>query len=144
MSTNCHIAILNDDGSYDYIYCHWDGYPSHSGKILFEYYRTPEIVRELISLGDISSLGKRIHPIAMDSNREPHSWENREEGVTVFYSRDRKDPNTGPEKGTLSDVACQAYSYIYKEGEWFLYRGKGYQRLAELFPATAKRLAGEG
>lgn len=35
------------------IYCHWDGYLSHNGKLLRYYYRYPERVAQLIALGII-------------------------------------------------------------------------------------------
>ena len=73
MATRSRIGILNDDGTVDSIYCHWDGYLSHNGKILFEHYTDPAVVQELIALGDISSLGIDIgekHPFDFNSNDE--------------------------------------------------------------------------
>ena len=52
MSTRSHIGIRNEDGSLDVIYCHWDGYPSYNGAVLFHHYQEPEKIRELIGLGD--------------------------------------------------------------------------------------------
>jgi hypothetical protein len=57
MSTRSRIGILNDDRSVTSIYCHFDGYPSGVGAILVAHYHDTVKVRELISLGDISSLG---------------------------------------------------------------------------------------
>jgi hypothetical protein len=60
MSTRSNIGILNEDGTVDYIYCHWDGYVENNGKILNENYTTEKQVRELINQGDMSSLAKVI------------------------------------------------------------------------------------
>jgi len=57
MATRSTIAIRNADNTVTAIYCHWDGYLSYNGKILFENYNTEEKVRELIALGDLSVLG---------------------------------------------------------------------------------------
>ena len=57
MSTNSTIAIQNPDDTVDSIYCHYDGTLKQVGKKLLEYYTTSDLVRELISLGDISALG---------------------------------------------------------------------------------------
>jgi len=48
MATTSRIAILNFDGSVDSIYCHYDGYPSHNGKILLKYYNDEMKIRKLI------------------------------------------------------------------------------------------------
>lgn len=42
------------------IYCHWDGYPRHAGRILEEHYTTPEKIDALMALGDLSVLGAEI------------------------------------------------------------------------------------
>ena len=60
MSTRSTIAKLNLDGSIDDIYCHWDGYPSHNGRVLLENYTDADVVTELINLGDLSFLGEVI------------------------------------------------------------------------------------
>ena len=68
MGTRSTIGVLNTDGSVTAVYCHWDGYPEHNGKILMENYTTEEKVRELIGLGSISSANlssSRKHPTLM-------------------------------------------------------------------------------
>jgi hypothetical protein len=56
MATRSMIAVLNDNFTYSVSYCHWDGYPSHVGKILYAHYKTEESIRKLIDGGDISSI----------------------------------------------------------------------------------------
>jgi hypothetical protein len=57
MATRSRIAIENQDGTVDSIYCHFDGYISGVGKTLFEHY-DQEKLEKLLELGDISTLGK--------------------------------------------------------------------------------------
>lgn len=58
MGTRSNIGMVHEDGSVTMNYCHWDGYPSHNGKILLENYTTTEKVRKLLALGDLSILGE--------------------------------------------------------------------------------------
>lgn len=61
MSTRSTIAVLNEnDNTVVGIYCHWDGYIQHNGKILAENYNDEESARKLVSLGDLSDLGETI------------------------------------------------------------------------------------
>ena len=59
MGTRSSIAIKTEDGI-KAIYCHWDGYVDHNGKILKEFYKTTDKVEALIALGDISSLREEV------------------------------------------------------------------------------------
>ena len=76
MSTRSHIGIRNEDGSLDVIYCHWDGYPSYNGALLLHHYQAPEKIRELIALGDISSLAESVKPAEGE-----HTFDSSQEGV---------------------------------------------------------------
>ena len=103
MSTHATIAIKNEDGSVDSIYCHHDGYMSHCGSMLSNHYTTPQKVRELIELGDMSSLGETIED-------------------SVFYCRDRgEDLNIGND-ASIEDFLGgwrERLTYIYISGKWF-------------------------
>lgn len=57
MATRSRIAIENQDGTVDSIYCHFDGYLRGVGKKLMEHY-DKEKLKNLIKLGDISVLGE--------------------------------------------------------------------------------------
>lgn len=59
MATRSRIAIENQDGTVQSIYCHWDGHIETNGKILFKNYDR-EKTEQLIALGNISSLDKTI------------------------------------------------------------------------------------
>lgn len=51
---------LNNRTKITYVYCHFDGYPSGVGQTLVENYNTEEKIKELVSKGDLSSLGKTL------------------------------------------------------------------------------------
>ena len=60
MGTRSTIAIEFADNSVSQIYCHWDGYLSNNGELLQAHYRDPFVLRELIDLGDFSSLRETV------------------------------------------------------------------------------------
>jgi len=120
MSTRSSISRQNIDGSFDLIYCHWDGYPSHNGRILYQHYQSPEKIAALLTLGDLSILGEMIG--------EKHAFESRKENWCTAYGRDRGESNT--EAQHLADYdALQAmleqswteWVYIYRLGDrkWY-------------------------
>ena len=122
MSTNSTIAIQKLDGSVEQIYCHWDGYLEHNGTILKTEYKTPELVKQLISCGNLSSLGSRIEPLD-----NTHSFDTPEEGVCVFYGRDRGERNQ--QFRSFADMTeffstgqWEEYNYLYVESEqhWYI------------------------
>jgi len=109
---------LNSDGTVTRIYCHWDGYPSHNGVLLQEYWDTPHKVDQLLALGDLSSLGKEIG--------EQHDFMNRRSGDwCTAYGRDRgesrTEARTTSRKEFLRDDNVD-YVYLYNEDfEWECY-----------------------
>ena len=60
MATRSTIALEYADGTVGQIYCHWDGYLDHNGKILLNFYTDPFEVRELLDNGDMSTLDKDV------------------------------------------------------------------------------------
>ena len=50
MATNAHIGYI-ENNVITYTYLHSDGYPEHTGKILYEEYNDLEKVKELVALG---------------------------------------------------------------------------------------------
>ncbi len=100
MGTRSTIAMQNADGTVTGIYCHWDGYVSHNGNILYQFYRDEAKVRELIALGDISSLQIEIgerHPFDTYTLKEDEK-DPRWEQWCKAYGRDRGE--TGCEART--------------------------------------------
>lgn len=122
MSTRSEIAILNSDGTVTGIYCHWDGYVEHNGKILSEHYQKIEKVKKLISGGDLSSLHREIEPTAK------HSFENPQDDVCIYYHRDREEEWEQTKPKTFKNIFelynaskkswCE-YLYIYIGDDWY-------------------------
>jgi len=107
--------MQNSDGSVDWIYCHFDGYPSHNGDILFNHYTDREKVIQLIDLGDISSLGKDIG--------EKHDFNKPPDGQVNAYGRDRGEKDTEYQTSEsveeFLDEADEEYTYLFDENdEW--------------------------
>ena len=60
MGTRSTIALEFADGSVSQVYCHWDGYLENNGELLQAHYRNPFVLRDLLDLGDFSSLRETV------------------------------------------------------------------------------------
>ena len=56
MSTRSMIAIQDADGACYAVYCHFDGYVSHMGKMLTNYFNDDESAAELINNGELRAI----------------------------------------------------------------------------------------
>jgi len=123
MSTRSAIVEKTDSGEFRGIYCHGNGSLSHNGRILLEHYTNPQKVSELISLGDIASLGHRVSP----DEHEIHSYDKPIKNITVAYHRDRQEPedetNTtvGISLEEVLDCIDYNFAYVFIHNEWYLY-----------------------
>ena len=125
MATRSLIGIKNSNphlpGEIDYIYCHWDGYPSHNGKILMENYTSYPQVMQLIELGDISSLGKEIGEQQDFNNVVNPDW-------CLAYHRDRGDELVDDRYAESEDEFRAVgygseYKYLFKNRKWYYAKG---------------------
>ena len=116
MGTRSIISVKKQDGSYASIYCHWDGYPSHAGKILVENYGDQEKAECLMALGSLSSI------YASPEKPDGHSYETPVAGYCVAYGRDRGELGQEAVLGaTLKDVQRdmgQDYEYLWDGSQW--------------------------
>ena len=127
MATRSTIALEFADGTVQQVYCHWDGYMEHNGKILAEHYSDPFKLRELIDLGDLSSLGTQIghaHPFSPHGSKEDEAlYEHAKDmGYCTFYGRDRGE--TCPAK-TFKSYADYVANHQYEEYEYILRNVEG-------------------
>jgi hypothetical protein len=121
------------------VYCHWDGYLQHVGRILRQHYTAPAKIAELIEHGNISSLDAEIG--------SPHDFDHRAEGQTTFYGRDRGDNDCSPtSRKTLQAIMNYAnrcgceYFYIFENGDWkYAERGSQYFGLSDGSPFSELR-----
>ena len=148
MGTRSTIALEFADGTVEQVYCHWDGYLEHNGKILAEHYSDPFKLRDLIDMGDMSSLGKVIgeaHPFSqfvsdtdefkalpkaeqerIKAETEALYEHARDQGYCTFYKRDRGEEGCESNKFVdfqdyLAHHQYEEYEYILrKDGNWYV------------------------
>ena len=116
MSTRSRIGIMNDNGTVTSIYCHYDGYPSHNGEILVQYYNTEEKIRELMNLGDISVLGPVIG-VKCDFDTFASSNLNQ----CLAYGRDRGETDVSARvHATIERFLAdgEEYNYLWRDNQW--------------------------
>lgn len=132
MATRSTIALEFADGTIGQVYCHWDGYLAHNGKILVESYQDPFKVRELIDLGDVSSLAAEIgvkHPFDNPGSfgtSEYQAYKDQYGNMCKFYMRDRGEE--GVEARYFKDfdtyraeAQSEEYNYILRtDGQWYV------------------------
>ncbi len=131
MSTNSTISILNEDGTVSSIYCHWDGYFAYNGRMLLQFYKDVEEVKELISLGSLSALCPLINPTG-----DTHSFGTPEDNVTIAYHRDRGEDLVIDNYSNLYHYErCNksGYNYLFKDGNWYSVLNKKYTLINEGF-----------
>lgn len=129
MSTRSAIGYVDDKNVIRAVYCHFDGYPKGVGKILFEHYFL-EKIKELVSLGDLSELGKYIG--------EKHDFNDCPKDTCNFYSRDREEKNVEYKMFYLLNdfinyfdkMGCE-YLYILDDSKWFVYHNETMRLLKE-------------
>jgi hypothetical protein len=119
MSTHCGIAVKTEKG-YNTIYVHHDGYESYMYPMLTKNYNSEERATDLVSLGDASSIQARMVP----SRDSGHSFDNPEDGVCIFYHRDRGErwTNCEPSCLTKAEVLNNYHAYIWEDGKWTAYK----------------------
>jgi hypothetical protein len=113
------------------IYCHWDGYLSHNGKILQEHYDSAK-ANHLVAMGDMSSLRKDIgekHAFSQFELRaeEVAGFKLLTENMCTFYGRDRGEKDTEFQVAQTfaefleqCDNCAAEYYYIMKDGVWYV------------------------
>jgi hypothetical protein len=102
MGTRSTIALEFADGTVQQVYCHWDGYLDHNGKILQEHYTNPFKVRDLIDLGAMSSLRETV-----DGSKEGAYAHSRSEELMINKYEDAAD--------YFAECQQEEYDYILRE-----------------------------
>jgi hypothetical protein len=104
MSTHSRIGYKTPEGNYCSIYCHYDGYEAHVGRMLVENYNTEKLTKELISNGSASSIGASI-----------------EDSIFYFRNRDGFWDAFKPKELPFTDVhhIREEYNYCFIDGEWY-------------------------
>jgi hypothetical protein len=119
MATRSTIAKVEKDGSITAIYCHWDGYPSHNGKLLLDFYNEEGEVDLLLSNGSLSILGKSV---GEKHDFDSHLGEHR--ATCLYYHRDRGEEweHTKPTRhANVADFLAserEEYTYLWTPEGW--------------------------
>lgn len=118
MSTRSNIGVLEADGTIKAIYCHSDGYFSWNGRMLHDHHNSEAAARKIVSLGACSVLYERLAP----AKGTPHSFENKQKGVSVFYKRDPGEDRMVDRYETVDDFLnnYEGYGYLWdmQRGAW--------------------------
>ena len=127
MATRSTIALEFADGTVQQVYCHWDGYLEHNGKILAEHYSNPFILRDLIDLGGLSSLRPTIgtkHAFSQFDlpKEEVEAFVKRTENMCTFYARDRGEKLVVHKFADFEDYLAH---HAYEEYEYILRNDNG-------------------
>ena len=129
MGTRSRIGVMHGD-IVKSIYCHWDGYLEHNGRILQEYYDSSK-ANHLVALGDLSSLRPSIgekHAFSQFEldEQERETFIKETEDMCTFYGRDRGEENVSWQVAHafsqfLEQVEASGadYYYIMRDGVWY-------------------------
>ena len=113
------------------VYCHWDGYLDHNGRMLLEHYSDSAKANHLVALGDMSSL----RPEVVVPEGVEHSFDAPAKDITVFYGRDRGETGTEfkvfhNDQELFAGIDA-AYFYVMKDGVWYVSEGAEWKVLSE-------------
>lgn len=134
MSTNAFIGI-RENKSITYIYNHSDGYVEYLGRMLLEHYNSEEKAKALVELGDVSVVKEKLAPA--EGTVHNFDYDKRQEGVSVFYGRDRGEDWESIKPVTIQNTVFDEhsyYNYLYdvEEGHWLVSKnGKDFISLKE-------------
>jgi hypothetical protein len=142
MGTRSRIGVMHGDVLKS-VYCQWDGYLDHNGRILLNHYDSAK-ANHLVALGDLSSLDINVEiPEGVE-----HTFDNPAKGITSFYGRDRGE--SGNEFAVDHDFesfmkrvddSSAEYYYIMKDGEWFVGDNHGSTPMSGRLVLLAEALA---
>ena len=137
MGTRSAIGYKTPEGKIRAKYSHYDGYVAGVGKTLVEHYQEARKIAQMVELGDQSFLAPEIFP----TPGSKHSFETPEEGVTVFYNRDRGEEGVDAQEfDTVQEfvdyyagAGCE-YFYLHTTGGWIVHNRYGVGNDANGYP----------
>ena len=135
MGTRSAIGYKTGEGKIRAKYSHYDGYVAGVGKTLVEHYQAARKIAQMVELGDQSFLAEEIFP------KGEHSFNKPEEGVTVFYGRDRGATNVDAQDfDTVQEfvdyyagAGCEFF-YLHTSAGWIVHDRYGVGNDANGFP----------
>jgi len=124
MGTRSAIGYKTPEGKIRAKYSHYDGYVAGCGKTLQEHYQEARKIAQMVELGDQSFLEAEIFPTPGSG----HSFETPEEGVTVFYNRDRGETRAEAQEfdtvqefvDYYANAGCEFF-YLHTSAGWIVH-----------------------
>jgi hypothetical protein len=100
MSTRSLIGVQLPNKTIQWVYCHFDGYPEAREPLLHKYFNTYDKALELVSKGEIRSVGEGIDDCSFfDDYSISGIADNLEEFLKLDYGSD--------------------FKYLFAKGEWY-------------------------
>lgn len=136
MGTRSRIGIELRDHSVISVYCHWDGYPEHNGRILVQHYQNRTDVENLIDGGGMSTLrtrGEWNSKALRDENGEYISdaagylmYENDREPQPLYYTERGEEldiAHTSFDEFVSGNLGGEEYAYLFdRNNNWKAYK----------------------
>ena len=137
MGTRSRIGIELPNHDVVSVYCHWDGYPEHNGRILVEQYLNRDDVEELIDGGSMSTLRTRgtwdhssplrdekgeyicdaAGYLTYENDREPQPLYHTERGEEISIE------HTSFDEFVSGNLGGEEYAYLYDLNDnWKAYK----------------------
>ena len=104
MGTRSRVAVMHGDVCKS-VYCHYDGYLSYTGKILFEHYDSTK-ANALVARGDNSGVKQTIEEMNFYADRE----QEQAEWQVAHSFEEFLDQVEG---------CCGEYYYVMRDGVWY-------------------------
>lgn len=124
MGTNSYIFYEESPSNLQGIYCNFDGNLNGVGITLYRHYQNIEKIKQLINLGSISSLDKECDRNPQYQIMSSYNTEQRHNGYTFAYHRDRKDPideNQSILKNNMNELENYLHVYLWRNNEWLTF-----------------------
>jgi len=136
MATRGRIGIEMPDHSVVSVYCHWDNYPEHNGRILVQHYQNREDVQELIDGGSMSCLRTRGQWNSKALRDEKGEWicdaagylkyENDRDPQPLYHTERGEEisiEHTSFDEFVSGNLGGEEYAYLFDlNGNWKAYQ----------------------
>lgn len=118
MATRSFICVFEPEQGYRGIYCHYDGYPSHVGRLLVAYHNSLEAANKLIH-------GTQIRSLIEDT--------------VGRYSSDQEDDSEVFDSIREALDSGYDYAYLFDNGQWKCYGPESgiYPKITKLYEIPA-------
>lgn len=93
MASSANIGYIDNEGFVTYTRIHWDGYVSHTGKILDKHFNEYESVMNLINGGELRSMDYRSGTLQVEYYKDTDSLPIRKVALNYFLEEELEEYN---------------------------------------------------